>query len=1222
AKAVIPGFKPSDVPTRTYIFLDSTVRNFSSNLPIVVVDTFGKNIGQTAHTSSFTGVIEGPARGRVRMTTPPTFVSRAGINIRGQSSAGFAKHQYHLETWDEFDQDKDVSILGFPPESDWILQGPYSDKSLMRNFLSYQWSNDIGRYAVRSKFVEVFLNTDGRDVSLSDYIGVYVFMEKIKRSPDRVNITQLEPADNEEPFITGGYLFKKDKLDSGEPTFSTGRVTLIYVDPNGWDITQPQKDWLKNYLTEFEAVLYGSNYTDPAEGYAKYIDVDSFIDHHILVELTKNIDGFRISTFMFKDRGGKLNIGPIWDYNLSLGNADYLDGWLPTGWYNELVSEGDYPWWRRLFQDPSFQMRYADRWFALRENLFADDRLLGDIDQTAALLNEAQARNFDRWKILGVHIWPNPDTVDAAYKAAFGTYEGEIGWMRNWLESRLAWMDGRIALEFAEAPPAFSLEGGHFDRSIELEMIAPVGAIYYTLDGNDPFQPTMSQGGNGILVSESTEKRVLVPIRPIGSNWTSPTGFNDSQWTRSSSSLGGVGYERDSGYEGLISLNVEPQMYTRSSTCFIRIPFSSSAGPDAFKTLTLSIRYDDGFVAYLNGVEIARRNFTGTPTWNSSADAEHPDSEAVEFESIDVSASLSALRQGSNLLAIHGLNSSASDSDFLISSELFAGGEDPDTGDMPGLVKYTSPVSLTATTHVKARVLNRGRWSALNEAVFAVGPVAENLRITEIMYHPKARGNADEPNEEFIELKNIGTESVNLNLVSFTNGIEFTFPNVELVPGEYVLVVQDRSAFEGRYGSNLNIAGQYSGKLDNAGERIRLEDAVGQTILDFNYRDTWRALTDGEGFSLTIIDPMNPDLNSWDEKDSWRASAYAAGSPGQDDSGIVPNPGDVVINEILAHAHAEASDWIELYNTTDKTIDIGGWFLSDSKDNLFKYQIAGGSTIDPYGYIVFYQDQQFGSTNDPGSYEPFALSENGEQVYLSSTHNGVLTGYRAVEDFGPSVTGVSFGRYYKASTNNYNFVAMETATEGSANSYPKVGPVVISEIMYNPDWPLGGSYTNEQYEYIELHNISSQPVTLYDYATAEPWKFTDGVEFTFPADMPVTIPPGGYILVVKKPEAFSWRYPGAAADQILGPYDGSLNNSGERLELSMPGDVDGQGNRYYIRIDRVDYSDGSHPEDTAGSIDLWPIEADGYGLSLTRKVPADYANDPENWTASVPSPGE
>ncbi|MFH1719464.1 MAG: lamin tail domain-containing protein, partial [Planctomycetota bacterium] len=170
-------------------------------------------------------------------------------------------------------------------------------------------------------------------------------------------------------------------------------------------------------------------------------------------------------------------------------------------------------------------------------------------------------------------------------------------------------------------------------------------------------------------------------------------------------------------------------------------------------------------------------------------------------------------------------------------------------GVSPNALRYTSPITLPHSAHVKARILNGSTWSALNEAVFAVGPVAENLRITEIMYHPKTRANADEPNEEFIELKNIGAESINLNLVSFTDGIDFTFPNIELAPGEYVLVVQDLTAFEGRYGSNLNVAGQYSGSLNNAGEKISLQDAIGQTILDFNYKDGWRSITDGEGFS-------------------------------------------------------------------------------------------------------------------------------------------------------------------------------------------------------------------------------------------------------------------------------------------------------------------------------------------------------------------------------------
>ncbi|MGB2863471.1 MAG: lamin tail domain-containing protein, partial [Sedimentisphaerales bacterium] len=429
----------------------------------------------------------------------------------------------------------------------------------------------------------------------------------------------------------------------------------------------------------------------------------------------------------------------------------------------------------------------------------------------------------------------------------------------------------------------------------------------------------------------------------------------------------------------------------------------------------------------------------------------------------------------------------------------------------------------------------------------------------------------------------------------------------------------------------VNIAGQYSGKLNNAGERIELQDAIGRMILNFRYEDGWRSITDGEGFSLTILDSTNSDLNSWNEKDSWRPSAYAGGSPGQDDNGIIPNPGAIVINEVLAHSHAEASDWIELYNTTGIAIDIGGWFLSDSNDNLAKYKIANGTTIGPNGYLVLYEDLNFGNANDPGAYEPFAFSENGERLYLSSAQNDALTGFRNVEDFGASETGISFGRYVGAGPRACpgqphgvapTFVAMEQNTPGSANSYPKVGLIVIREIMYNPNWPDGGSYTNDQYEYIELQNISTEPVTLYRYDKGQPWKFTDGIEFTFPADVPVTIPAGDVLLVVNHPAAFSWRYPGVPAEKMLGPYDGNLSNAGESLELSMPGDVDKENIRQYIRVDRVNYSDGAHPDDSPGLLDLWPVEADGYGQSLTRRIPTDYGNDPDNWIASAPSPGE
>ena len=1209
AVAIKAGWKSSDTIMQTYIFFEPSVSNFSSNLPIVVVDTLGKSINQTTQTLSFASFIDITADGRARLTDPPDFVGRAGINVRGKSSAGFPKKQYHFETWNEYDQDKDVSILGFPADSDWVLQGPYSDKSLMRNFLTYKWANDLGQYAVRTRYIEMFLNTNGGGISSSDYIGVYILMEKIKRGADRVDIAELQPSDNAEPQISGGYIFKKDKADPGETVFRINSgLEVRVVEPKMVDITPEQVDWLRNYLNQFEATLYGANFWDPVNGYARYIDVGSFIDVHILVELTKNIDGFRLSTYMFKDRNGKIHMGPVWDYNLSLGNANYLEGWIPTGWYYPLIGGGDYPWWRRLFEDPAFVLRYADRWFELRENLLSTGQLLQDIDDTAALLDEAQVRNFDRWHILGSYVWPNWFIAN--------TYNEEINWMSGWLEQRLNWMDSQIGIELAAAPPGFSPQDGQFDHSFELAMMAPYGQIYYTMDGTDPSGLMPSEGIKGMLIPENAEKRVYVPVRQIAYNWNQPSGFNDTNWNKHSGTPGGVGYERESGYDQFIGLNLDSQMYGRNASCFIRIPFSMNVSPDDFDILTLNIRYDDGFVAYLNGTEVARRNVGDTLAWSSAAVAEHPDSEAVQFESIDISASFNLLHTGSNLLAIQGLNTSSTDMDFLISVDMRASSEGSDDVDLPGISQYTGPVTLTVSTHIKARILTDGIWGAMNEAVFAVGKVAQNLRITEVMYNPRAL------NGEFIELKNIGAETINLNLVKFTNGIDFTFPSIDLAPGEYIVVVQDRNAFEARYGLNINIAGQYSGRLNNAGERITLADAIGQTILDFRYEDGWYSVTDGEGFSLTIIDPTHFDLGSWNSKDSWRASAYLDGSPGQDDSGILPNPGAIVINEILAHAHAEASDWIELYNTTGTAIDIGGWFLSDSKDSLFKYEIVAGTTIGLYDYLVFYEDLHFGNSNDAGSHISFALSENGEQLYLNSAQYGVLTGYRAMEDFGASATGISFGRHYKSSTGNYNFVAAEKITPGSVNTYPKVGPIVISEIMYNPGWSDGSPYPNDQFEYIELHNISTEPITLYDSETGEPWKFTDGIEFTFGADAPVTIPAGGYLLLVKNPAAFSWRYPGVPAEIIFGPYDVNLSNSGERLELSMPGDVDNQGVCQYIRIDRVNYSDGSHPENCPGWIDLWPIESDGRGASLTRKIATDYGNDPDNWIAAPPSPNQ
>jgi hypothetical protein len=522
---------------------------------------------------------------------------------------------------------------------------------------------------------------------------------------------------------------------------------------------------------------------------------------------------------------------------------------------------------------------------------------------------------------------------------------------------------------------------------------------------------------------------------------------------------------------------------------------------------------------------------------------------------------------------------------------------------------YTEPVTLTKSIHLKARVLSGSTWSALNEAIFAIGPVTQNLRITEIMYNPV------DPNTEFIELKNIGTQSINLDYVSFKNGIDFTFGDVDLAPDEHILVVEDIDAFTNKYGSSLNIAGQYTGSLNNGGERIELLDAAGTIIHDFKYSDNWFTITDNMDFSLVVTDPLNTDPDDWGEKSTWRPSTSPGGSPGTEQA---PETGGVIINEILAHSHAAAPDWIELYNTNGHAVNIGGWFLSDDEQDLKKYEIPATTIIEPFGYIVFYEDLHFGNPDVPGSHATFGLSENGETLYLNSGSNGEFTGYSDKEEFGASETGVAFGRYLK-STGSYNFVAMNENTPGSENAYPKVGPIIINEIMYNP-------LLMDDSEYIELLNISDSPVVLYDSFTSEPWRFTDdpddpGIDFFFPTDPPVTLESGEYLLLLEDSAAFAARYYIPAGVQVFEWPDGKLDNAGEKIQLSMPGDVDLQGRRQWIRVDRVNYSDGSHPDDTPGANDPWPVEPDGTGYSLSRINPVEYGNDPINFKATIPSPG-
>ncbi|PCJ94516.1 MAG: hypothetical protein COA50_12205 [Flavobacteriaceae bacterium] len=377
-----------------------------------------------------------------------------GIEIRGASSQMFPKKAFGLETRDKNNVDLDVSLLGMPEEEDWILYAPYSDKSLMRNMLIYDLSRDMERYASRTVFVDLTVN--------GQYQGVYVFMEKLKRDGERIDINKLKEDENSGEDVTGGYILKIDKVAGSnlgdgyndlnsftsqhDPlnAASGQEINFLYEYPDAEDITTEQKTYISTYVTDFENALASNDYTDESLGYASYIDVNSFIDFFLLNELSNNVDGYRLSTYMQKDKNEKLKMGPIWDFNLGFGNADYCDGGSSNVWaykFNERCPNDFWQvpfWWDRLLQDPAYVTKLQNRWAILRSSVLSEASILGKIDTYNDALDASGSidQNFNTWNVLGTYVWPNSFVGN--------TYNEEIDYLKNWVEDRLIWMDTEI----------------------------------------------------------------------------------------------------------------------------------------------------------------------------------------------------------------------------------------------------------------------------------------------------------------------------------------------------------------------------------------------------------------------------------------------------------------------------------------------------------------------------------------------------------------------------------------------------------------------------------------------------------------------------------------------------------------------------------------------------------------------------------------------------------
>lgn len=393
------------------------------------------------------------------------FDGKIGIEIRGQSSQSFPKKSYSIETRDNTGEDKNVSLLGLPEESDWVIYSPYSDKSLLRNVLTYILAGRMMTYAPRVVLCELIIN--------NEYLGVVVFTERIKRDKNRVDINKLDPDENDGDDLTGGYIIKFDKGDPSEigwtspykPIPNKSTVTnFLYHYPKPEDISPEQKVYIKNYITRFENALYASTYTDPELGYRQYIDTKSFIDQIIVNEVTRNVDSYRLSTYMYKDKdskGGKLAMGPVWDFNLAFGNANYCEGASTSGWaydFNDHCPDDywvNHFWWKRLMQDMSFRQELKDRYIHLRQGHLSNESVISLIDSLTAHIDMAKDRNFNKWNILNQYIWPN--------NFVGGTYQSEITYLKNWIMDRIEWLDVNIgALTTAVDEPVKNISNNFY----------------------------------------------------------------------------------------------------------------------------------------------------------------------------------------------------------------------------------------------------------------------------------------------------------------------------------------------------------------------------------------------------------------------------------------------------------------------------------------------------------------------------------------------------------------------------------------------------------------------------------------------------------------------------------------------------------------------------------------------------------------------------------------
>lgn len=433
----------------------------STQMPLVLIETNGKTIPEGYKIPATMKVIYNDPGINTLTDSGNVYTGNIGIEIRGRYSATLPQKPYGIETRDASGNNLSVPLLGMPAENDWVLLSNYNDKSFIRNALAFQIFRDCGNYAPRTALCEVFVN--------GAYQGIYVLTEKIKTDKGRVNIKKLGVNDNAGDAVTGGYIFSVDYYESSDSWqgsfppvgYPDNDVYFVYNFPKPDEITSQQKTYIKGFVSGFESALYGSDFKNPLTGYRVYINVTSFIDYFIVSEVSRNVDGYKKSCFFNKNRNsvnGLLNAGPVWDFDWAWKNINecYFGVTNGSGWAYKVLECNVWPtptgWMPRLMEDPEFVSELKQRYSALRKTTLSNEYLMQYVDSVNTVIADAQVRHFKKWPILGQNVGaPESDYIPT-------TFAGESTKFKNWITTRLLWLDKQLLVQLSDGPEIPSAE--------------------------------------------------------------------------------------------------------------------------------------------------------------------------------------------------------------------------------------------------------------------------------------------------------------------------------------------------------------------------------------------------------------------------------------------------------------------------------------------------------------------------------------------------------------------------------------------------------------------------------------------------------------------------------------------------------------------------------------------------------------------------------------------